>query len=163
MEKLTDYKILNEKPYLAEPVRVLDHGIVELVDWHGNDKRIVDAARLSYQKGTKSFSDDEKLIDYLMRHNHLSPLEMCSITFYMEMPLFVMAQLVRHRQAKLNVESARYSVLEDKMFVPEELRVQDATNKQKSVGSVSETLKEQGIQIIHMHNEDAYKTYQELL
>ncbi len=101
IDKLTDYTILNEKPYLMERVTVLEpHGTMELIDWHGSDRRIVDAARLSYQKGTKKVQNDENLIDYLVRHLHMGPLEMCSMTFYFEMPLYVVAHLVRHRTAK---------------------------------------------------------------
>mgnify|MGYP003343520077 FL=1 len=104
----------NDKNY----VPVLDHGFVGLVDFMGSDDAIVQAARVSYGKGTKSVNTDRGLIRYLMRHEHTTPFEMCEVKFHIKLPIFVMRQLVRHRTASLNEYSARYSVITDEFYIP---------------------------------------------
>jgi len=113
-------------------VKVLDHGFVQLVDSMGNDKSIVNAARVSYQKGTKKISNDETLIRYLVRNQHGTPLEMCEVVYCMRLPLFVRSQLVRHRISSINEQSSRYSEMEQIYYVPAEKDVtfQSSTNKQ---------------------------------
>lgn len=134
---MTDYQtVLKEHPNLLDEHQVLDHGSVKLITWGGSDKLIVDAARTSYQGGTKSVREDADLIDYLLRHSHWSPFEMVNFTFYIRVPLFIAQQLLRHRTAKLNQESARYSVMEDVFFTPDVLRTQSKTNKQGSEGQI---------------------------
>ena len=100
-------------------VPVLDHGFVGLIDHMGSDSAIVQAARVSYGAGTKQVQDDRNLIRYLMRHEHTTPFEMCSVKFHIKLPIFVMRQLVRHRTASMNEYSARYSVLTDEFYIPE--------------------------------------------
>lgn len=119
-------------PGIFNERKVLDKGFVRLVDWLGDDSRIVQAARVSYGKGTKSIREDAGLVDYLMRHRHTSPFEKVVFTFHIKLPLFVFAQLVRHRTASLNAKSARYSVMEDEFYIPAEFRTQGVTNKQGS-------------------------------
>ncbi|MES4792946.1 MAG: thymidylate synthase (FAD), partial [Chloroflexota bacterium] len=92
----------------------------------------------SYTGGTKSVQEDRALIDYLIRHGHWSPFEMVEFTFYLEMPLFLVQQLLRHRTASINQESARYSILEEKYYVPETWRGQDRKNRQGSRGQISD-------------------------
>jgi thymidylate synthase (FAD) len=113
---------------------VLDHGFVRLVDYLGGDARIVQAARVSYGDGTKSVREDAALIDYLLRHAHTSPFEQVVLTFHLKMPIFVARQWIRHRTARLNELSGRYSVLRDEFYVPapDEVRYQSTTNKQGS-------------------------------
>ncbi len=115
-------------------IKVLDKGFVRLVDVMGDDSAIVQAARVSYGKGTKSFRQDASLIDYLMRHKHTSPFEMVEFKFHVKAPIFVARQWFRHRTASVNEISARYSVLKDEFYVPEKFRFQSKTNKQKSEG-----------------------------
>lgn len=108
-------------------------GFVELVDVMGDDARIAAAARLSYSGGkSKAKSSDEGLIRYLMRQRHTSPTEMASITLHLKMPIFVARQLVRHRTAKINETSGRYSILPNEFYVPPEDQVcaQAVNNKQ---------------------------------
>ena len=117
---------------MNQPIKVLDHGFVRLVDYMGNDASIVQAARVSYGKGTKRQSDDRNLIFYLMRHWHTTPFEMCEIKLHVKMPLFVARQWVRHRTSSINEYSARYSVLSKEFYMPEpqHMAPQSATNHQ---------------------------------
>ncbi len=117
-------------------IDVLDHGFVRLVDWMGNDTRVAQSARVSYGEGTRPASDDDALIDYLMRHRHTSPFEMVVFLFHIKLPIFVARQLVRHRTASLNEVSARYSILPNDYYVPrdEQLMYRDTSNKQAQGG-----------------------------
>ncbi len=112
--------------------KVLDKGFVRLVDYMGGDERIVQAARVSYGSGTKSFRQDQALIDYLLRNEHTSPFEQVILTFHCKMPVFVARQWVRHRTARLNEISGRYSVMKDEFYVPagEDIALQSDDNKQ---------------------------------
>lgn len=103
---------------------------VRLVDHMGSDSAIVQAARVSYGPGTKSVSDDRALIRYLMRHRHTTPFEMIEFKFHIKAPIFVARQWLRHRTASVNEMSARYSVVPDDYFLPEELRKQSVTRGQ---------------------------------
>lgn len=104
---------------LYEPLRVLDHGFVRVVDYMGDDSAIVQAARVSYGKGTRQVSEDRGLIRYLMRHRHSTPFEMCEIKFHVKLPIFVARQWIRHRTANVNEYSARYSILDREFYVPD--------------------------------------------
>ncbi len=121
---------LEEQLYTAVPV--LDHGFVRVVDYMGDDAAIVQAARVSYGRGTKSVRSDEGLIRYLMRHRHSTPFEMCEIKFHIKLPVFVARQWIRHRTANVNEISARYSVLDKEFYVPapENLAAQSKINRQ---------------------------------
>lgn len=120
------------------PIPVLDKGFVRLVEYCGSDQRVVDAARVSYQAGTKQINDNAGLIDYLMRHKHMTPFEMTDFTFHVKMPIFVARQWHRHRTASINEISARYSVIKDEFYVPtiERVQKQSRTNKQGSAGQI---------------------------
>ena len=98
----------------------------------GSDEDIVDAARISYGKGTKKVSETRNLIRYLMRHKHTSPFEMCEVKFYLKLPIFVMRQIVRHRTANLNEYSGRYSLMSEDFYVPhdEDIQKQSTQNNQ---------------------------------
>ena len=109
---------------LDKEIKVLDHGFIRLVDYMGGDSRIVQSARVSYGKGTKSVREDEALIDYLMRHQHTSPFEQVVLTFHCKMPIFIARQWIRHRAARVNEISGRYSVMEDEFYLPEETAIQ---------------------------------------
>lgn len=111
---------------------VLDHGFVSLVDYMGSDDSVERAARVSYGKGTRKRSDTETLIRYLMRHDHSTPFESIELVFHMAMPIFVARQVVRHRTASINEASARYSLMPEATYIPEEYRIQSKTNKQGS-------------------------------
>lgn len=117
---------------LDEAIPVLGNGFVRLVDYLGGDQRIVQAARVSYGPGTKTIRQDRGLIFYLMSHDHTSPFEQVQLTFHAKMPIFVARQWVRHRTARLNEVSGRYTVMKDEFYLPEPAQMlrQSATNKQ---------------------------------
>jgi len=117
---------------LFEPLPVLDQGFIRVVDYMGDDAAVVQAARVSYGKGTKQVSSDRGLINYLMRHRHTTPFEMCEIKLHVKLPIFVARQWIRHRTASVNEYSARYSVLDDGSYRPElaKLAAQAVQNRQ---------------------------------
>src|SRR6185369_3914646 len=121
---------LEEILYQALPV--LDHGFVRVIDYMGDDAAIVQAARVSYGRGTKKVREDAGLIRYLMREWHSTPFEMCEIKYHVKLPIFVARQWIRHRTANVNEYSARYSVLDREFYIPapEHLAAQSASNRQ---------------------------------
>ena len=104
---------------LYEALPVLDQGFIRIVDYMGDDAAITQAARVSYGAGTKHVSNDAGLINYLMRHRHTSPFEMCEIKMHVKLPIFVARQWIRHRTANVNEYSARYSVMEREFYLPD--------------------------------------------
>ncbi|MGM0431092.1 MAG: FAD-dependent thymidylate synthase [Spirochaetota bacterium] len=145
---------------------VLDKGFVRLVDYLGSDQRIVQAARVSYGEGTKTYRKDKGLISYLLRNDHTSPFEQVNFTFHIKMPIFVARQWIRHRTARVNEISGRYSVMSDECYIPESSAValQSEDNKQgRSSQSVPEELQEQVIQLLQEDQKRSYTAYQELL
>jgi len=145
---------------------VLDKGFVRLVDYMGGDNRVVQSARVSYGEGTKSYREDATLIDYLMRNSHTSPFEQVILTFHVKLPIFVARQWIRHRTARLNEISARYSVLKDDFYVPApgDIALQSTDNKQ---GRSSEALdKEQAEKVrasLAENQKNAYTAYSSLV
>lgn len=154
---------LEEILYQALPV--LDHGFVRVVDYMGDDAAIVQAARVSYGRGTKKLRQDAGLIRYLVRHRHTTPLEMCEIKYHVKLPVFVARQWIRHRTANVNEYSARYSVLDREFYIPdpEALAVQSTANRQ---GRGEVLSGEQAARVLDILREDAarnYANYQEML
>lgn len=150
---------------LDQEIKVLDKGFVRLVDYMGGDQRIVQSARVSYGEGTKSFRQDKGLINYLMRNWHTSPFEQVSLTFHTKMPIFVARQWVRHRTAKLNEISGRYSVMKDEFYLPdpEHVCLQSEDNKQ---GRGESLPIEQANEVIRLMDEEqraVYKNYETML
>ena len=117
---------------LFQPLPLLDHGFVRVIDYMGDDAAIVQAARVSYGRGTRRVSEDSGLIRYLMRHRHSTPFEMCEIKYHVKLPIFVARQWIRHRTANVNEYSARYSILDREFYIPtpEHLAAQSAVNRQ---------------------------------
>ncbi len=117
---------------LHTPLPVLDHGFVRVVDYMGDDGAIVQAARVSYGRGTRKVSEDAALIRYLMRHRHSTPFEMCEIKYHVKLPIFVARQWIRHRMASVNEYSARYSILDREFYIPAagHLAAQSEDNRQ---------------------------------
>ncbi|MEK6882841.1 MAG: FAD-dependent thymidylate synthase [Nanoarchaeota archaeon] len=111
----------------------LDHGFVRYIDHFGSDQRIVETARISYKSPSKGEEHDKKLLHYLYKNFHTSPMESCNITFNIKFPIFCMRQFVRHRTFRLNEWSGRYSELADEFYIPKNWRKQDAKNKQGSL------------------------------
>jgi thymidylate synthase (FAD) len=147
---------------IDQEIRVLDKGFVRMVDYLGGDQRIVQAARVSYGAGTKSFRQDRALIHYLLRNDHTSPFEQVILTFHTKMPIFVARQWVRHRTARLNEISGRYSVMRDEFYVPspDHVKVQSTTNRQGSGDAVP---LEEALEIIgrmEQEQKDLYSRYE---
>jgi thymidylate synthase (FAD) len=117
---------------LFEAFQVLDHGFIRVIDYMGDDSAIVQAARVSYGRGTRKGSGDRGLLHYLMRHSHTTPFEMPSIKLHVKLPIFVARQWIRHRTASVNEYSARYSVLDREFYIPEpeHLASQSRSNRQ---------------------------------
>ncbi|MBO6577411.1 MAG: FAD-dependent thymidylate synthase, partial [Rhodothermales bacterium] len=86
--------------------------MIRVVDYMGDDNAIVQAARVSYGRGTRRVQEDSGLINYLLRNYHTTPFEMAEIKFHVKLPIFVARQWIRHRTASVNEYSARYSVLD---------------------------------------------------
>lgn len=145
-------------------IQVLDKGFVRLVDSMGDDAAIVQAARVSYGDGTKSVSEDSALIEYLIRNRHTSPLEQVQFKFHAKMPGHVARQWVRHRTAKLNEISGRYSVLKDEFYVPDVQRMQRQSKNNKQGSAVELIDDAQGMQNLMIEEQArAYKTYETYL
>jgi thymidylate synthase (FAD) len=137
---------------------ILDHGFVRIIDYMGDDAAIVQAARVSYGRGTKRVQEDAGLIRYLMRHRHTTPFEMCEIKFHVKLPIFVARQWIRHRTASVNEYSARYSILDKEFYIPapEHLAAQSTTNRQGR-GDVLQG--EEATNVLHLLRDDAERTY----
>ncbi len=143
---------------LYEAIPILDHGFIRVVDYMGDDTSIVQAARVSYGKGTKKVSTDAGLIKYLMRHWHSTPFEMCEIKYHVKLPIFIARQWIRHRTANVNEYSARYSILDKEFYLPapENLAAQSQSNRQGR-GEVLEG--EKAKQVLDLLKGDAEQTY----
>ena len=150
---------------LYEVFPALDHGFVRVVDYMGDDQAIVQAARVSYGKGTTRVSEDRGLIRYLMRHRHSTPFEMCEIKLHVKLPMFIARQWIRHRTASINEYSARYSVLDKEFYIPEEkdLAVQSKSNKQGRGDTLSAKDSEEALFLLKRDAEKSYETYEYLL
>ncbi len=144
---------------LYDAISVLDHGFVRVIDYMGDDTSIVQAARVSYGKGTKKVSTDSGLIKYLMRHWHSTPFEMCEIKYHVKLPIFIARQWIRHRTANVNEYSARYSILDKEFYLPknEHLAAQSKSNRQGR-GEVLEG--EQAKKVLSLLKNDAERTYE---
>ena len=143
---------------LYQPIPVLDHGFVRVIDYMGNDDAVVQAARVSYGRGTKRVSEDRGLINYLLRHWHTTPFEMAEIKLHVKLPIFVARQWIRHRMASVNEYSARYSVLDREFYIPapEHLAAQSASNRQGR-GEILEG--EEAAAVLDMLRQDAGRAY----
>jgi thymidylate synthase (FAD) len=154
---------LEEVLYQALPV--LDHGFVRVIDYMGDDNAVVQAARVSYGKGTKKVSEDKGLIHYLMRHRHSTPFEMCEIKFHVKLPIFVARQWIRHRTANVNEYSARYSILDREFYIPapEQLAAQSVANRQGRGDVLTGAEAARVLDILKQDSTTAYDHYAEML
>ena len=137
---------------------VLDHGFVRVIDYMGDDAAIVQAARVSYGRGTRRIQEDAGLIRYLMRHRHTTPFEMCEIKYHVKLPIFVARQWIRHRTANVNEYSARYSVLDREFYLPapDQLGAQSAVNR-RGRGAVLEGA--EAARVLDLLREDATRCF----
>ena len=143
---------------LFTPIPVLDHGFVRVIDYMGDDAAVVQAARVSYGRGTRKVSEDAGLIRYLLRHRHSTPFEMAEIKYHVKLPIFVARQWIRHRTANVNEYSARYSILDREFYIPapEHLAAQSAANRQ---GRGEVLAGEEAAEVLDILRADAMRTY----
>lgn len=150
---------------LYQPIPVLDHGFIRVIDYMGDDTAIVQAARVSYGAGTKKVREDAGLINYLMRHRHTSPFEMCEIKLHVKLPIFVARQWVRHRVANLNEVSGRYSILDREFYVPDpaNLAAQSSSNRQGRGDVLPPAESARVLALLRDDAARAYEHYEEML
>jgi thymidylate synthase (FAD) len=150
---------------LYEALPVLDHGFVRVIDYMGDDGAIVQAARVSYGRGTRRVSEDRGLIQYLMRHRHTTPFEMCEIKYHVKLPIFVARQWIRHRTANVNEYSARYSILDNEFYIPapEHLAAQASTNRQGRGDVLEGEAAKRVLDLLREDSERAYAGYAGML
>ncbi|MBR0560153.1 FAD-dependent thymidylate synthase [Neokomagataea anthophila] len=150
---------------LAKPIEVLDHGFLRVVDYMGDDSAVVQAARVSYGRGTRKTSEDAGLIRYLMRHRHSTPFEMCEIKFHVKLPVFVARQWIRHRMASVNEYSARYSILDREFYLPnlEQVASQSSSNRQGRSDALDAEKAHEVLNLLRNDASRCYDHYEELL
>ena len=151
--------------HLYTAIPVLDHGFVRVIDYMGDDNAITQAARVSYGKGTKSVSNDEGLIRYLMRHWHSTPFEMCEVKLHVKLPVFVARQWIRHRTANVNEYSARYSILDREFYIPapDALAAQSVVNNQGRGEALSGDEAERVLRYLKDDSMRCYDHYEEMI
>ena len=150
---------------LYTPFPCLDHGFVRVVDYMGDDDAVVQAARVSYGRGTKTSRTDRGLIRYLMRHRHTTPFEMCELKLHVKLPIFVARQWIRHRTASVNEYSARYSVLDREYYLPapEHLAGQARDNRQGRGEVLGSEAAAAVLALLRADAERCYAHYEEML
>src|SRR6202049_5206101 len=150
---------------LFQALPVLDHGFVRVVDYMGDDADGVQAARESYRRGTTKVSEAHGLINYLMRHRHTTPFEMCEIKYHVKLPIFVARQWIRHRTANVNEYSARYSILDNEFYIPapEHLAAQATTNRQGRGAVLEGAAARRVLDLLREDSERAYAGYATML
>lgn len=146
-------------------IGVLDHGFIRVVDYMGTDDCIVNAARVSYGRGTRRLSENIGLLNYLMRHHHTTPFEMCEIKIHVKMPIFVARQWIRHRTANVNEYSARYSILDNEFFLPTIPRIarQSKSNKQGSGESIDPDVARKILEALKQDAVRSFRTYNDMV
>ena len=161
-KRVTVSKIEN---ILYKPFKVLDHGFIRVIDYMGNDSSIVQAARVSYGKGTKKLNQDKNLINYLLSHQHTTPFEMNEIKLHIKLPMFVARQWIRHRTANVNEYSARYSILDNEFYIPkiEDLKPQSKINNQGRSGEIEKNLARHYLSLLRDNSKINFSTYHHLL
>lgn len=122
-------------------VPVLDHGYLGLVESWGSDARIIEAARMSTDKGFEGWGPredgkpgDEKLLNFLWKNHHASPFEMGGLVIELQAPIFVFREWHRHRTQSYNELSARYTPMPDVNYLPtvERCLLVSGSNKQSN-------------------------------
>ncbi len=151
---------------LYDPIPVLDHGFIRVIDYMGDDAAIVQAARVSYGRGTKQVNQDKGLINYLMRHWHSTPFEMCEIKFHVKLPIFVARQWIRHRTANVNEYSARYSIMDKEFYIPDAAQLGPQSKQNHQGRSDLELSPAESARVLHLlksDSEQVYEHYEEMM
>src|SRR5262249_27056068 len=105
------------------------------------------------------------LINYLMRHRHTTPFEMCEIKFHAKMPIFVARDWIRHRTANVNEYSGRYSILGKEVYIPEpdQVAIQSKTNRQGRGEALKSHERQRILEILTTAAKQVYEHYEEML
>ncbi len=151
---------------LEKEYKCLNNGFVRLIDYMGSDESIVQAARVSYGKGTKTVREDRTLIRYLMRHHHTTPFEMVEFKFHVKLPIFVARQWIRHRTANVNEYSGRYSIMPEEFYVPkeEDIKPQSKTNRQgRSEEEIPFEIRRKVLDLLIAEQKSSFAGYNEML
>ena len=150
---------------LYQAIPILDHGFVRVIDYMGDDAAVVQAARVSYGRGTKSMTDDAGLVNYLLRHRHTTPFEMCEVKYHIKLPIFVARQWIRHRTANVNEYSARYSILDNEFYIPsmDNMAAQSTVNHQGRGEVLSGQDADRVFKLLREDSERAYAGYADML
>ena len=150
---------------LFTAIPVLDHGFIRVVDYMGDDNAVVQAARVSYGRGTRKTMEDANLIRYLMRHYHSTPFEMCEIKYHVKLPIFVARQWIRHRTANVNEYSARYSVMDKDYYLPQpdQMAKQSVSNRQGRGDILDPAAATRVLALLRDDAEQTYAHYDEML
>lgn len=152
---------------MNDPIKVLDHGFVRLIDHMGSDLSIVRNARVSYDAAWRAGDDegsDTRLINYLYKNGHNTPFEAVTFTFEIKAPIFVLRQWHRHRTQSYNELSARYRELPAEFYVPDlgQITTQSTDNKQMRTSEVN-TDAIRIRELLKTQNMDSFAIYRELL
>ena len=157
--------VKNIENILYKKFNVLDHGFIRVIDYMGDDSSIVQAARVSYGKGTKKINQDKSLINYLLSHRHSTPFEMNEIKLHIKLPIFVARQWIRHRTANVNEYSARYSILDREFYMPkpEHFQAQSKSNNQGREISLNNSEMQSKLKILKENSNKNFDNYSFLL
>lgn len=126
-------------------VKVLDHGLVRLVDSMGSDLSIVRNARVSYDAAWRAGENekgDAGLIRYLYKNSHNTPFESVILTFEIKAPIFVFRQWHRHRTQSYNELSARYRELPEEFYIPEPHLIGEQSEDNKQCRTIADAAHE---------------------
>ncbi|MAY90235.1 MAG: thymidylate synthase (FAD) [Rickettsiales bacterium] len=157
--------VKNIENILYKKFNVLDHGFIRVIDYMGDDSSIVQAARVSYGKGTKKINQDKSLINYLLSHRHSTPFEMNEIKLHIKLPIFVARQWIRQRTANVNEYSARYSILDREFYMPkpEHFQAQSKSNNQGREISLDNSEMKSKLKILKENSNKNFDNYSFLL
>jgi thymidylate synthase (FAD) len=146
-------------------MEVLNLGKLELVDSMGSDLSVVQAARISNGAAMPDWrgAPDERLINFLAKHEHMTPFEHATFKFYVKAPIFVIREWQRHRTFSYNELSARYKKLEPEFFYPRRPRIQDPINKQGSVETDDDLLHLQVNEVLGRGYAGSMQAYEKML
>jgi len=151
---------------MLDVIRVLDHGMVRLVDSMGSDLSVVRAARVSYAASWRTGNDqgsDARLIKYLWRNKHTSPFEAVTFTFEVEAPIFVLRQWHRHRTWSYNELSGRYRELSQRFYVPEPVMIGQQSANNKQARELTAPPNDSAPRLMREANEASFAVYKELI
>lgn len=154
---------------MREPIPVLDHGYVLYQMHMGTDETIVRAARQSTDGSFRGWEPyqghprgDAGFLEFLFKHAHTSPFEMCELVVEVQAPIMVFREWHRHRTMSYNEMSGRYVKMPNQHYVPapDRMVAQSQTNKQASAELLLDA--EEGaqlIQLIEQEQQGIYATY----